>query len=101
MSAAADSWCVARGTDLELRLRVQPRGSRDAIEGMHGDRLRVRIGAPPVEGAANARLLEFLAVRLGVPRRRLSLARGEQSRSKDVLLAGGAAERDRCIALLR
>jgi uncharacterized protein (TIGR00251 family) len=100
MPGAADAWCEVRGTDLVLRIRIQPRASRDAIEGVHAGRLRVRITAPPVEGAANARLLEFLAGALDVARRRLAIARGDQARDKDVVLANGAAERDRCLALV-
>lgn len=99
--SGAESWCTPCGRDLLLRLRIQPRASRDAIDGLHAGRLRVRLGAPPVDGAANARLLEFLALTLAVPRRRLSLVRGEKHRDKDVLLADGAVDSARTATLLR
>ena len=100
MAAASDDWCELRGADLLLRIRLLPRASRNAVDGVRAGRLRIRITAPPVDGAANAGLLDFLADALGVTRRRLGLLRGEQSRDKDVVLADGARERDRCLALV-
>ena len=49
------------GRDLVLEVRVQPRASRSEFAGLHGDRVRVRLQAPPVDGRANAALVEFLA----------------------------------------
>jgi uncharacterized protein (TIGR00251 family) len=54
------------GADLILRVRVQPRASRDEWMGLQEDRFRVRITAPPVDGQANAHLREFLAALFGV-----------------------------------
>ena len=54
--------------------------------------LRVRVAAPPVDGAANEALLRLLAAKLGVPRRDLRLASGETSRRKVVAVEGLAAE---------
>jgi uncharacterized protein len=85
------TWCSVRGNDVLLRLRIQPRSSREGTDGVHGDRLRVRVSAPPVEGAANARLLEVLAKALDVPRSALRLTHGERGRDKEVLIAGAAA----------
>lgn len=70
------------GRDLILNLHVQPRASRDEIAGAHGDRLRVRITAPPVEGAANAHLIEFISRVFGVRRQQVILVRGETGRLK-------------------
>ncbi len=72
------------GGDLVLQLRVQPRASRDELAGPYGDRLRVRITAPPVDGRANAHLLRFLAVAFGVPPAAVQLERGETGRDKVV-----------------
>src|SRR5262249_9176266 len=66
---------------LLVTVRVTPRAARDDIS-LEGDRLRIRLHAPPVEGAANAALLEMLAKRLGVPRRAVTLEHGETSREK-------------------
>ena len=58
-----------------------------AVAGLHGDRLKLRIAAAPLEGRANAALLAFVAERLGIPRTRVSLARGAHSRDKLVAVA--------------
>jgi len=71
-----------------LRVRVQPRASRDEVLGAQGDTLKVRITAPPVEGAANTHLLRVLAKKLGVPRGRLELRTGSTSRLKTVAIQG-------------
>lgn len=65
-------------------VRVQPRSSRDEIAGVHDGALRVRLQAPPVEGAANEALVRFLASALGVPRRHVRIVTGESSRNKVV-----------------
>ncbi len=75
---------TARG--LVIDLRVVPRSSRSAIAGRHGDRLRVRIKAPPVDGAANAEVLRLFAKLLGRARTELSLIRGAAGRDKTLLL---------------
>jgi uncharacterized protein (TIGR00251 family) len=71
-----------------LRIRVQPRASVERLEGVHGGQVRLRLMAPPVDGAANTACLAFLARTLGVPRSRLRLQAGEKSRDKLVHIAG-------------
>ncbi len=78
------AWCRRDGEDLVLALRVQPRAARDELAGSHGDRLRVRITAPPVDGRANAHLLRFLAGCFDVPTADAVLERGENGRDKQV-----------------
>jgi uncharacterized protein (TIGR00251 family) len=82
-----------------LQVRVQPRSKRSAVTGVHGGALKCSLTAPPVEGAANAALIELLAQTLGVPRRTVQLARGEQSRHKTVRVQGldAATLRDRLL----
>ncbi len=70
------------GEDLYLRVRVSPRGKRDALEGVSGGYLRVRITAPPVEGKANAHLRRFLAKKFGVSLSAVTLIAGERGRIK-------------------
>jgi uncharacterized protein (TIGR00251 family) len=72
-------------------VRAQPRASRTEIAGLHGESLRIRIASPPVDGAANEALIRFLADRLGVPRRRVTLLRGEAGRDKTVAVEGVSA----------
>lgn len=73
---------------VRLRLRVQPRASRTEVAGTHGDAIRVRLTAPPVDGAANEALVRFLAERLGVSRAAVRVVSGETSRSKVVEVDG-------------
>ncbi|MBS0376584.1 MAG: YggU family protein [Proteobacteria bacterium] len=83
------AWHRWDGADLLLRLRVQPRASRDELR-LEGDRLRVRITAPPVDGAANRHLLRFLAAEFGVAPSRATLLRGTSGREKEVRIAAPA-----------
>ena len=76
-------WHRWDGDDLVLTLRVQPRASRDELL-LDGARLRARITAPPVDGAANAHLLRFLAAEFGVAPSRPELVRGATGREKVV-----------------
>jgi uncharacterized protein len=71
-----------------LDVKVQPRSSRNEIVGLHGDRLRIRITAPPVDSAANHALTDFLAEQLGCPRARVRLVRGATAREKTVAIDG-------------
>ena len=73
-------------TGVRIRLHVQPRASRSELAGRHGDAIKVRLTAPPVDGAANEAMLQFLAVRLQVPRSALSLVSGGSGRSKVVAI---------------
>lgn len=90
-----------RGSDLLLHLHIQPRASQEGYAGEHGGRLKLRVHAPPVHGAANARVIELLAKLLDLPRSSLTIARGVTSRDKDVLVAGGAARAEQLIAALK
>ena len=79
-------------------MRVQPRAARSEIAGLHGDALRVRVSAPPVDGAANAALVELLADALGVPRRCVRVVAGAGSRSKLVEIEHADVENIRRLA---
>jgi hypothetical protein len=78
------------GTDLILSLHVQPGAKKTEPAGLHGGALKVRLHARPVEGAANAALLEFLSDSFGVPLRQVELVSGQQSRQKRVRVRGAA-----------
>lgn len=83
------------GDAVLLRLRIQPRSSRDSIEGLRGDRVRVRVTAPPVEGRANQACLRLLAKVLGKRRSSVSLVAGEKARDKVVRIEDDSVERVR------
>lgn len=78
------TWYRWEGTDLLLLLHVRPGASQDLIDGIHGERLKVRITTPPTGGRANTHLLEFLAGEFGVPRRRVTLLAGTSGSQKRV-----------------
>jgi uncharacterized protein (TIGR00251 family) len=77
-----------------LRLTVVPGASRTEVVGLQGDRLKVRVAAPPEKGAANLELLAFLARRLGVPKKSLRLL-GARSRAKVVEVLDLSPDLDR------
>jgi uncharacterized protein (TIGR00251 family) len=82
------TWWRIQGDRLVLELHVQPGARRTQVAGLHGDRLKVRVGARAVEGEANAALVEFLAERLGVARRDVTIEAGAGARAKRVSVIG-------------
>lgn len=74
--------------DLVLDLHVQPGAKRTEVAGTHGDRVKVRLAAPPVDGAANDELVRFVAEAFGVARRDVSIVHGATSRQKRVRVRG-------------
>ena len=81
---------------VRLRIRVAPGAARTELAGRYGESWKVRVNAPPEKGRANDAVLDLLAHRLGIARRRISLVRGHRSRDKLVELRGlgrGEAER--------
>ncbi|MBI5783884.1 MAG: YggU family protein [Rhodocyclales bacterium] len=85
-------WLRVSGGDVVLSLHIQPGAKRTEVAGVHGEALKVRLGAPPVDGKANDALIAFLAERLGVPKARVVLEAGQSSRSKRVRVVGVSAE---------
>jgi uncharacterized protein (TIGR00251 family) len=73
---------------VRFAVRVQPRAARTELVGVHGDALKIRVTAPPVEGAANAELVAFLAKQLGVPKSAVHVRRGARGRDKLVEVDG-------------
>lgn len=71
-----------------IRVRVIPRAGRSGLAGARGDALLVRLHAPPVEGKANAELIDVIAAALDVPSRAVSIVAGERSRQKRVRVSG-------------
>ncbi|HEU4594504.1 MAG TPA: DUF167 domain-containing protein [Pyrinomonadaceae bacterium] len=72
-------------------VRVMPRASRSGVAGEHGGALRVRVAAPPVEGAANEELIRTLAKAFGVPARAVEIVSGLSSKNKRVRVHGASA----------
>jgi uncharacterized protein len=80
---------------LTLRVHVQPGARRTEPAGIHGDRLKVRLAAPPVEGKANAALCVFIAEAFAVPLRNVELAAGDASRKKTMRVISPKLRPDR------
>lgn len=70
--------------DVVLDLHVQPGAKRTEVAGTHGNRVKIRLAAPPVGGAANDELVRFLAETFGVPKRQVTIVGGASSRQKRV-----------------
>ncbi len=83
-------WIKDHGDDVSLNVVIQPRASKNEIVGEFGNpaRLKIRITAPPVDGAANEALIAFLAEKLEVPKRSLEIVRGQTGKQKTVLCRG-------------
>lgn len=75
-----------------IRVHAQPGASRTEVAGLHGEALKIRVAAPALEERANAALVEFIAARLGVPKRDVTLASGERSREKRFVVRGNALD---------
>ncbi len=80
------------GADWVLRCRIQPRARRDEIAGEHDGAAKIRIQAPPADGAANKALIAFLAKRFGVSKARVSIEQGTAARDKRVRIRGADGE---------
>lgn len=74
-----------------LTLHIQPGAKKTEFVGLHGEALKIRLAAPPVDGKANAALCAFLADFCGVPKSAVSLVSGETSRAKRVRVDGASA----------
>ena len=74
--------------DIIIKVHVIPRAAKSCLAGMRGEALLVRLHAPPVEGAANAELIEVIAEALEVSRSAVSIVAGERSRQKRVRISG-------------
>lgn len=70
-----------------MRIHAQPGAARTEVMGLHGEALKVRIAAPPVEGKANAELVAHLATALQLPKTKVSVRRGTSGRAKQVEVA--------------
>jgi uncharacterized protein (TIGR00251 family) len=85
-------WYRQEGDAITLTLHVQPGAKQSEIAGLHGDALKIRLAAPPIEGRANEALLRFIADCFQVAPRNVELLRGSQSRHKVVLVKGSTVK---------
>lgn len=85
-------WYRRNGDVVTLTLHVQPGAKRSEIAGLHGEALKIRLAAPPIEGRANEALLRLVAELFGVPLRQVELKQGGQSRHKVLAITGSQIE---------
>lgn len=82
------SWFRHAGERLLLEVQVQPGAARTEVAGLHDGRLKIRLGARAIDGRANTALVEFIAARLGVAKRDVTIEAGATSRRKRVQVIG-------------
>ncbi len=92
------TWYRRDGDAVILTLHIQPGAKRSETAGLHGEALKIRLAAPPIEGRANEALLRFIADSFSVPLRNVELLRGAQSRHKMVKVTGSAVSPDSLLA---
>jgi hypothetical protein len=80
--AAGDGWLRRGDGRITLTLHIQPGAKKTEVAGLHGEALKIRLAAPPVDGKANAALIDFVAERLGVAKSAVSVKSGQTSRRK-------------------
>ena len=85
---------TAKG-DLQLTVHVQPGAKTSSCTGIHGDALKIRLAAPPVDGKANQALIAWLALNLACPQNRIEIIRGQTSRRKTLCIEA----RDEIVAI--
>ncbi len=86
-------WSITEANgSVTFAVRVVPRSSRSQIAGVEGGALKIKLTAPPVDGAANAALIEFVAEWLGVRRGAVSIVSGGKARNKLVRVNGVTRE---------
>ena len=89
-----NNWSITEANgSVTFAVRVVPRSSRNQIVGVEGGALKIKLTAPPVEGAANAALIEFVAEWLGVRRSAVSIVSGDKARNKLVRVSGVTREK--------
>jgi uncharacterized protein (TIGR00251 family) len=88
VAAEPAGWCRRTASGWTLAVHVQPGARRSEVAGRHGDRLKIRVAAPALDGRANDALVAFIADRLRVPKARIALVKGERSRDKLFAVSG-------------
>jgi len=86
------SWYEINRDGIAIRIHAQPGAKRTEVVGLHGDSLKLRLASPPVDGKANACLIEFLARRLRVKTSQVTITRGMSSRRKTVFVAAAGLQ---------
>src|SRR3990172_12034782 len=81
-------WLTEKGGCIFINIHLQPRASKNEIAGIHGESIKLRLTSPPVDGAANSHVIEFLSRKLGVHKSKITIVSGEKSRHKTLRVDG-------------
>jgi uncharacterized protein (TIGR00251 family) len=81
-------WISAKNNFVQIEVAVVPNSGRNQVVGEHNGRLKVKVQSPPVEGAANQSLIDYLSKILKTPKKNIQITRGETSRQKTVAVVG-------------
>lgn len=82
------SWIHPGAGGTAITVHASPRSAADAVQGLHGDALKIRLHAPPVDGKANKTLIEFLSRKLNIPKASIILKSGANQRRKVIIITG-------------
>lgn len=93
-------WCSALPGGVRLAVQVQPNAKKTEVMGVFDDALKIRLQAQPIDGKANDALIAFLAKRLSVPRKALTITHGLASRRKVIALMGQGLSPEALLACL-
>lgn len=85
-------WLTQTEKGYILRIQVVPNSSKTQVVGEHGERLKVKISAPPVDGKANEELIEFVQKKLNLKSSQIELLRGQTSKAKDLLVQSASKD---------
>ena len=83
---------VENEDSVDILIQLQPKATRAAVRGLHGERLKIAVNAPPVDDKANNALIKYLAEILSIPASGLVLIRGQKSREKTVRITGAVLD---------
>lgn len=86
-------WIQETNDGIVFKVTIQPRASQNEIMGLQGDALKIRLTAPPIEGAANKMCIAFLAKLLKVRKSDVEIVRGQSARTKKILLRSATREK--------
>jgi hypothetical protein len=95
------AWLRSSSDGFSLAVHVQPGARRSHVVGLHGDRLKVAVQAPPIEGRANTAVIELIAGKLDCRSSAVQIAAGENSRDKRLRIDGGALTADEIVTRLQ
>ncbi len=88
MRGMNQGWIHQSGKSVIIAVQAAPRAARNAVQGLHGDAVKIRLQAPPVDGKANEALIAFLSAKLEISKSNIALKSGANQRRKIIAVSG-------------